>query len=71
MWLMFKRPKLLSGFQGSMYLKVKPGERAAAGYVAFFSFVGSKVTGGVPGTSVLSLLFLTQSPHPVLVLSLE
>lgn len=52
------------------YLKVKPGERAAAGYVTFFSFVGGKVTGGVPGTSVLSLLFLT-SLHPVLVLSLE
>lgn len=51
------------------YLKVKFGERAAAGYVTFL-FVGGKVTGGAPGTSVLSLLFLT-SMGPVLVLSLE
>ena len=37
------------------YLKVKFGERAAAGYVTFFSFFGGKVTGGVLGISILSL----------------
>ena len=61
--------KNTSGFREA-YLKVKFGERAAAGYVSFFSFVGGKVTGGVPGISVLSLLFLT-SLGPVLVLGLD
>ena len=53
-----------------VYLKVKFGERAAAGYLTFFSFVGGKVTGGVLAISILSLLFLTFL-GPVLALSLE